>query len=172
MRERYRQQNYACSPRSSAQCLKTVVCPVCVDGMVSYGYLSAVCFYLSLHFDTVIIARQNPLSGPLSCAPPWKCFNEDFASSLPFGPRSRVNPLAGKPPPDSRQLLTSELQGLAVSTSSLERQLMDRESVCDGLRRQLDAGEDSSAREGELARQVGIYLLYESCHCHSGQRVW
>ncbi|CAM9819325.1 unnamed protein product [Ectocarpus sp. 6 AP-2014] len=55
---------------------------------------------------------------------------------------------------ESRQLLTSELQGLAVSTSSLERQLLDRESVCDGLRRQLDAGEDSSAREGELARQL------------------
>ncbi|CAM9720805.1 unnamed protein product, partial [Ectocarpus sp. 13 AM-2016] len=55
---------------------------------------------------------------------------------------------------ESRQLLTSELQGLAVSTSSLERQLLDRESVCDGLRRQLDAGEDSSARESELARQV------------------
>ncbi|CBJ27263.1 vesicle docking protein P115 [Ectocarpus siliculosus] len=55
---------------------------------------------------------------------------------------------------ESLQLLTSELQGLAVSTSSLERQLLDRESVCDGLRRQLDAGEDSSAREGELARQL------------------
>lgn len=56
----------------------------------------------------------------------------------------------------SRQLLTSELQGLAVSVSSLERQLVDRESVCDGLRRQLEAkaGGDSSARENELARQV------------------
>lgn len=33
---------------------------------------------------------------------------------------------------------------------------MDRESVCDGLRRQLkaEAGGDSSAREEELAQQV------------------
>lgn len=53
-------------------------------------------------------------------------------------------------------MLNSELQGLAVSVSSLERQLEDRESVCDGLRRQLEvkAGGKSSARENELARQV------------------
>eukprot|EP00903_Cladosiphon_okamuranus_P005357 g5352.t1 len=57
---------------------------------------------------------------------------------------------------ESRQVLTSELQGLAVSVSALERQLVDRESVCDGLRRQLEAkaGGDSSARENELARQL------------------
>lgn len=41
-----------------------------------------------------------------------------------------------------------------MSVSSLERQLLDREGVCDGLRRQLDAGGDSSARENELAKQV------------------
>lgn len=60
------------------------------------------------------------------------------------------------PKPSSRQVLTSELEGLAVSVTSLERQLADRESVCDGLKRQLEAeaGGDSSARENELARQV------------------
>ncbi|CAM9275437.1 unnamed protein product [Scytosiphon promiscuus] len=55
---------------------------------------------------------------------------------------------------ESRRLLTSELEGLAVSVSSMERQLLDREAICDGLRRQLDAGGDLSAREKELSKQL------------------
>lgn len=46
-----------------------------------------------------------------------------------------------------------------MSVGSLERQLLDSEAVCDGLRRQLDAGDDDSARETELSRQVlNVYM--------------
>lgn len=47
-----------------------------------------------------------------------------------------------------------------MSVSSLERQVLDSEAVCDGLRRQLDAGEDASARETELARQVFVRITF------------
>lgn len=59
-------------------------------------------------------------------------------------------------PFDSGQQLLSELEGLSVTVTSLERQLFDREADVDGLRRQLDAGADRSLREQELARQVQV----------------
>lgn len=46
-----------------------------------------------------------------------------------------------------------------MTVASLERQLLDRETVCDGLRRHLDAGADLSERESELARQVRKQLV-------------
>ena len=55
---------------------------------------------------------------------------------------------------NSAKQLSSELQGLSITVGSLERQLLDSESSCDGLRRQLDAGGDHSDRERELSRQV------------------
>lgn len=54
----------------------------------------------------------------------------------------------------STRLLTSELGGLSVTVGSLERQLADRESDCDSLRRQVEAGGDRSKREHELVGQV------------------
>lgn len=46
-----------------------------------------------------------------------------------------------------------------MSVGSLERQLLDSEAVCEGLRRQLDAGDDFSARETELSRQVSCVFV-------------
>lgn len=58
------------------------------------------------------------------------------------------------------RLLTSEVQGLSVTIGSLERQLLDREAVCEGLRKEVAAGGDRSQRERELIRQVCvIYCL-------------
>ena len=64
-------------------------------------------------------------------------------------------------PGDRVGLLTSELQGLSVTVGSLERQLLDREAMCDGLRRELAAveGGDRGQRESELARQVEGYCM-------------
>lgn len=58
----------------------------------------------------------------------------------------------------------SELEGLSLTVSSLERQLMDREADAEGLRRQLEAGGDRSLREKELSRQVLFVERVGSMH--------
>lgn len=59
-------------------------------------------------------------------------------------------------PVNRARLLTSELQGLSVTVGSLERQLLDRDAACDGLRKEVAAGGDRSQRERELIRQVRV----------------
>lgn len=53
-----------------------------------------------------------------------------------------------------------------MTIGSLERQLTDRESDCDSLRRQVEAGGDRSKREHELVGQVrgSLYMLMRNMY--------